>query len=55
MDLDVLAKLLAPVITAIVGFIIKKYFEARPKLITYMVHASAIPLHDDKNNNINFL
>lgn len=53
MDLDVIAKLLAPVITAIVGFLTKKYFEAKPKLITYLVHTSAIPLHDDKNTNIN--
>ena len=53
MDLDVIAKLLAPVSTAIVGFLIKEYFEARPRLITYLVHASAIPLHDDKNTNVN--
>lgn len=53
MDLDVIAKLLAPVITAIVVFLVKKYFEARPKLITYLVHASAIPLHDEKNTNVN--
>lgn len=47
-NIDVIGKLLAPIITAIVGFIAKRYFEARPKLITYLVHASAIPLGDEK-------
>ena len=53
MDIDTLAKLLAPIITAITGFFVKEYFEARPKLITYLVHASAIPLHDEKNTHVN--
>lgn len=53
MDLETIAKLLSPVITAIVGFLVKKYLEARPKLITYMVHASAIPLHDEKKSEVN--
>ena len=52
-DIDVVGKLLAPILTAIVGFFVKIYFEARPKLITYLVHASAIPLEDDKNTNVN--
>lgn len=52
-EIDVLGKLLAPIITAIVGFIIKQYFEARPKLITYLVHASAIPLGDDNQTKVN--
>ena len=52
-NIDVIGKLLAPIITAIVGFIAKRYFEARPKLITYLVHASAIPLGDEKNTNVN--
>jgi hypothetical protein len=52
-DINVLAKLLAPALTGIVGLIAKGYLEARPKLITYLVHASAIPLHDEKNTNVN--
>lgn len=52
-DIDVVGKLLAPILTAIVGFFVKIYFEARPKLITYLVHASAIPLEDEKNTNVN--
>lgn len=52
-DINVFAKLLAPALTAIVGLIVKSYLEARPKLITYLVHSSAIPLHDEKNTNVN--
>ena len=47
-NIDVIGKILAPILTAIVGTIAKKYFEARPKLITYLVHASAIPLGREK-------
>ena len=53
MNLDVVAKLLAPAITAVVGLVLKRYLEARPKLITYLVHASAIPLNDEQKTNIN--
>lgn len=52
-DIDVFAKLLAPALTAIAGLIVKSYLEARPKLMTYLVHSSAIPLHDEKNTNVN--
>jgi hypothetical protein len=53
MELDIMAKLAAPVITAVVAFIIKKYFEAEPKLISYLVHASAIPLNDENKLKVN--
>ena len=52
-DLEVLAKLLAPVIAAVIGAVVKKYFEAKPKLITYLVHSSAIPLNDNSNTQVN--
>jgi hypothetical protein len=52
-NIDVVGKLLAPFLTAIVGLIVKRYFEARPNLITYLVHASAIPLDDEKQTNVN--
>lgn len=52
-DIDVIGKLSAPIITAVVGFFAKRYLEARPKLITYLVHASAIPLGDDNKTNVN--
>ena len=53
MDIDVVGKLLAPILTAIVGFIAKRYFETRPNLITYLVHASAIPLQGERPTNVN--
>lgn len=46
-DLDVIAKLLSPLLAALLGAIAKRYFEAKPKLISYLVHTSAIPLNDD--------
>jgi len=52
-DIDTIAKLAAPMISAI-GIIIKKALEKRPKLITYMIHTSAIPLGDEKNTSANF-
>lgn len=53
MDTEIVAKLAAPIITAIIGFVLKSYLEAKPKLVTYLVHASAIPLHDEKGTNVN--
>lgn len=52
-DLEITAKLLAPVIAATIGAVVKRYFEAKPKLITYLVHSSAIPLNDDGNTQVN--
>ena len=45
---------IAPILTAIVGFIARSYFEARPKLITYFVHSSAIPLNNEQKTSVNF-
>tara|TARA_R110002049_G_scaffold178727_1_gene345816 strand:- start:886 stop:1431 length:546 start_codon:yes stop_codon:yes gene_type:complete len=53
MEIDVILKLLAPIFTGAVGLIVKGYIEAKPKLILYLVHASAIPLNDEKNTNVN--
>lgn len=52
-NVDVIAKLLAPAITTIVGLIVKAYVEGKPKLITYLVHASAIHLGGQQNQNVN--
>lgn len=53
LNLEIIAKIIAPIITAIFGLILKKYFQDKPKLITYMVQASAIPLRDEKNTHVN--
>lgn len=52
-QIDLIGKLVAPVFTAIIGLIAKRYVEARPKLITYLVHASAIPLGDKNQTTVN--
>jgi len=44
LTLDAIAKLLSPLLVALIGAIAKRYFEAKPKLITYLVNASAIPV-----------
>jgi len=51
--LDAVLKLASPVLTALIGWISKHYFEARPKLVTYLVHASAIPLNNGTDTIIN--
>ena len=53
MDIETIAKLIAPVITAIVIFLIKRFLEYRPKLVTYLVHASAHPLNDEHGTIVN--
>jgi len=53
MALEILAKIIAPLITAIVGFLIKRHLEAKPRLLTYLVHASAIPLNDENETIVN--
>jgi len=43
-SLDIAAKILSPIIAGIIATVIKWYLEGRPRLVTYLVHASAIPL-----------
>ncbi len=52
-DIEVFAKLLSPLIAALIGAIAKRYFEGKPKLISYLVHSSSIPLNDEKNTQVN--
>ena len=53
MEFDVLGKILAPLLTGIAGILIKRYLEARPKLITWLIHAAAIPLKDENGTTVN--
>ena len=50
---DAFAKILAPILTAVAGLLIKRYLEARPKLITYLIHTSAITLPTEERILIN--
>lgn len=42
--IDLLIKLVSIVLTSIIGYWVKRVFEGKANLITYYVHASAIPL-----------
>lgn len=53
MEFDVLGKIIAPILTGVVGILIKRYFEARPRLITWLIHAAAIPLNDGNGTTVN--
>lgn len=53
MDIQPIIKIVAPIVTAILVFIIKRILEHKPKLITYLVHVSAIPLKDEKSTIVN--
>lgn len=52
-NFDVFAKILAPALTAVAGFLIKRYLEARPKLITYLIHSSTITLPSENSTLVN--
>jgi hypothetical protein len=47
MDVDTAAKLAAPIITLIIGAIIKHYTTARPKVISYIGHISSFNVTGD--------
>ena len=53
MDVEVIAKILAPSVTAIFGFVFKRYLDAKPKLITYLIHTAAVPLKGETETIIN--
>ena len=53
MDVEVIAKILAPSVTAIAGFLAKRYLEGKPKLLTYLIHTAAVPLRDEHETTIN--
>ncbi|WP_158677576.1 hypothetical protein [Chromobacterium vaccinii] len=50
---DVIAKLLAPIATAIITALTRYYLEARPKLVHYLVHTSAITLPGENKTQVN--
>lgn len=46
-DFDAVIKLLSPLLVALIGSIAKRYFEGKPRLITYLVHSVAHPMPPD--------
>jgi hypothetical protein len=49
--LDIFAKIAAPIITGAFGLIAKYLADAKPKLITFLVHSFAIPTQNQFLNN----
>ena len=43
-NIEVIAKLLSPLLTALLVAAANRYLVAKPKLVTYLIHATAIPI-----------
>lgn len=50
MDVTLIIKIVSPIIATITSVVAKKILETKPQLITYLVHAAAIPLTNIPNN-----
>jgi hypothetical protein len=50
-DFEVVIKLLSPLLVSVVGFIVKQYFEGKPKLLIYLVHSVAHPMPPPSDGN----
>lgn len=50
-DLEALLKLLSPLLIALISFALKRHFEEKPKLITYIIHADAVSVGGDANSS----
>ena len=46
-DADLVAKLVAPILSIIIGAIVKFYIEARPKVVSYIGHTSEFTLKNE--------
>jgi hypothetical protein len=46
MDIDLIAKITAPLLSLIVATVIKHYLEGRSRLVTYIGHVAAFPNND---------
>jgi len=52
MDTEQILKLVSPLLTAIIGAIIKYYTEEKSKLISFVGHVSAFTLQDEQKTNV---
>ncbi len=46
-DFEMIAKIVSPIITLLLGSILKYYTERRSKLVSFLVHISTFKLHDE--------
>ncbi len=53
MSIEIIIKIISPILTGIIIILVKKVIEGRPRLVTYLVHASAIPLNDQQGTIVN--
>jgi len=51
LTLDTVAKIAAPIITGAFGLLAKIYADAKPRLVSYLVHAFAIPTRNQFDPN----
>jgi len=52
MDSEQIFKLVSPVITLIIGALIKYYTEEKSKLVTYISHVSSFTLNDEQKSKV---
>ena len=51
-DFENAAKLLSPIFTVLVGGFLKRYFEDKPRLISYVSHSANVSLNDEGGNRV---
>lgn len=51
-DIELIAKIISPIITLLVGTVIKHYTESRSKLVTFIGHISSFKLKDEEQTQV---
>ncbi len=51
-DIELIAKVISPIITLLAGILIKRYTERHSKLVTFIGHISSFTLKDENQNHI---
>ena len=52
LDLELIAKIVSPILTLLVGTLIRNYNERRPKLVSFIGHISSFDLKDEKHTKV---
>ena len=52
LDLETFAKVASPIFTLVMGAVIKRYTEGRPRLLSFLGHVSAFTLQGEKNTAV---
>ena len=51
-NIEIIAKIVSPIITLFIGALIKRYMERRPKLVTFLGYISSFSLEDDNQTRV---